>query len=280
MTLGTLNDERGGHSWGWYAPEPDKLVKATGLMGFHARVMSSHRLAMGHTRFATIGAHTVENAHPFRFGKVVGAHNGSIWNHQRVAAEHGWDHSVDSMTLVRAVAEGKEVSKLSGYGTLEYFNAEESGLLLSKMTGGADLSVVKTKYGVVWSSDSEHLTIALRAAGLTADTWYKLDVGEVVRALDGKLFETKYKLSINEESLEERYWWRSADNFIPRKYGRGVNDGVEMATNWECCICLAPLSVDEVDWEKGYVEDEIYCATCAKWAAEDEEEEAKTSCQG
>jgi predicted glutamine amidotransferase len=33
---------------------------------------------IGHNRYATVGAHTIENAHPFNFDTLVGAHNGTL----------------------------------------------------------------------------------------------------------------------------------------------------------------------------------------------------------
>lgn len=36
------------------------------------------KVLLGHNRHATFGAHTEDNAHPFAFGDVVGAHNGTL----------------------------------------------------------------------------------------------------------------------------------------------------------------------------------------------------------
>lgn len=36
------------------------------------------KVMMGHNRFATMGEHTIENAHPFLFEHILGAHNGTL----------------------------------------------------------------------------------------------------------------------------------------------------------------------------------------------------------
>jgi predicted glutamine amidotransferase len=41
-------------------------------------LMAGSKVLLGHNRYATVGGHTIENAHPFLFENVVGAHNGTL----------------------------------------------------------------------------------------------------------------------------------------------------------------------------------------------------------
>lgn len=80
---------RGMHSTGVaavprYEAEP-MLVKAVGHAGnvltsdaYDKAMKKSLKCIIGHNRYATKGNHTIENAHPFQFEKVIGAHNGTL----------------------------------------------------------------------------------------------------------------------------------------------------------------------------------------------------------
>jgi predicted glutamine amidotransferase len=63
------------------------------------------KVFLGHNRFATRGAKNNYNAHPFQYGKIVGAHNGTLdkksWD--RLEETMGEKFPVDSMALINAI---------------------------------------------------------------------------------------------------------------------------------------------------------------------------------
>lgn len=84
--LALINRERGNHALGFvcgdynvwkHAGDPMDWLGTDGFNKYAAGWHSSWYV-IGHTRFATRGAHADRNAHPFRRGPYVGVHNGVI----------------------------------------------------------------------------------------------------------------------------------------------------------------------------------------------------------
>lgn len=48
------------------------------IFDYRGGILQSAKVLIGHNRAATLGKVNVENAHPFEFGHIVGAHNGSL----------------------------------------------------------------------------------------------------------------------------------------------------------------------------------------------------------
>ena len=69
-----------------------------------AEIDSDVTIIMGHTRYRTIGTEKrAENNHPIRAGKIIGTHNGTIYNAPHIADMYGLNRfaDVDSEVLFR-----------------------------------------------------------------------------------------------------------------------------------------------------------------------------------
>lgn len=102
-----LDSVRGEHSTGAasIARHTDHLVvKAVGdpfvlfdTAGFNKVMSRVNKALIGHNRFATSGTVSRNNAHPFQFDHIIGAHNGTLSN--KGGLHEGYSFNVDSQAL-------------------------------------------------------------------------------------------------------------------------------------------------------------------------------------
>ena len=80
-------------------------------------------LLLGHNRFATVGGITHNNAHPFDFSTLVGAHNGTLRN--AWALPYAKEYSVDSQRLFACIEEkglAESIGMTLGAWTLVWYD--------------------------------------------------------------------------------------------------------------------------------------------------------------
>lgn len=299
--LGALNDERGGHSWGWYRTDNFKMTKGLGEIKRVSRCLAGANEVLAHTRFATTGEKTIRNAHPFDIGNLVGAHNGVFYNHSWVAHKYDIDkYEVDSEVLLHLIAQNKPTEDLMGYGTVEFHKKGTPGIYLAKLSAGADLAVADTKYGVVWSSSSTHLTLALNIAGLYGYSMFDIKHGELVHAVHGKLFTSTTELMKVDSSgvptsrswrghmygsgwdMDEPYWSRdyktpgtTVKDLFPDKENKEAEPSddsppltnVDVSSYEECDYCGVPLMEKDVMVAEYYAGrgEPVLCSDCNKF---------------
>jgi glutamine phosphoribosylpyrophosphate amidotransferase len=176
VSLGFCIEDRGKDSWGFWNGDKAKLIKGVGAIT--GTPMSQFQCKQGfmHTRLATQGKVTKDNAHPFRIGSVVGAHNGMVSNHEELNTTYKRDHAVDSQHLFSHIDAGLSLSDVNGYGAVEF--AQEGTYYVGAANGG-ELVCSKLDVGVVWASTAKCIDIAVMQAGYKVEKWFEIEQGRM-----------------------------------------------------------------------------------------------------
>lgn len=152
---------------------PEQLLEMT---SFEKMMRVNPKVLIGHNRYATSGKITKNNAHPFDFDNVVGAHNGSLRAYARLPGFGKYD--VDSQVLYDAIDQwGIEdtLPKVGGAYCLTYFDKGDQSMNFIRNTE-RPLYIAEVNKGaaIVWASEEGMLDWILHRNNITAEEIYSL----------------------------------------------------------------------------------------------------------
>lgn len=180
-------DQRGGQSWGVWTP--NLVLRGMGKAKPHTHRYDGVFSGFGHSRWATHGANTIENTHPFIKDGTALSHNGVISNHRDLNSRYSRGHTVDSQHLLSHLLEAKPFTEIEAYGAICWTMPSEPGsIYMGTLATHGDLFIAQTDFGVVWASTEACVRAALKAAQMALKIKYVIQPGEAYFAKDGTLF--------------------------------------------------------------------------------------------
>ncbi len=190
----------------------------------------------GHTRFATRGSVNRRNSHPFRYGRIIGSHNGMCEAPQKFKVDS--EHLFWALNKARGDYQ-KALEHIAGYWGLTWYDSEHFYLLCS--SGELAYEVID---GVLYYSSSwSHLdsctggnstvikdgqVIRISADGAIANS---SDLDSPIKAFESKTAATSYNARYG------LYNWggdeppTAASSKHRRNYGSGGRSGVGRKAN-------------------------------------------------
>ena len=212
--LAIASEVRGSHSSGLAVIGPQSSIVYKSLLpsskfvntkefNLSMRDISQNTIYLGHTRFATMGEVTEDNAHPFRVGKTIGAHNGCLNNVRELEKILNTSCQVDSELIFKSIDNSNTIQEavkhIDGDFAISFVKDNLSKLHLSRETNRplyvGYWAEAKTLF---YASELEFLEKAFNSQGLdvsiyslNTNTLYSFDV----RNFDSKatnVVKTKY----------------------------------------------------------------------------------------
>lgn len=164
---------------------------------------------IGHTRARTHGAVDDGNAHPFQYGPITLAHNGTIHNGRMLCKSI--DSDVDSAHIAAGIAERGEIKTLEeirGDFALTWHNAQDGTFNIARNRGRPLFWVRIPEWkGIIWASETSFLGLLLERLGIEAADGFKYPAEN-----------TLYKFKLGTKELEyTTYPFAQA----PQTYQRG-----------------------------------------------------------
>lgn len=131
----------------------------------------SNKVLLGHNRYKTIGAANLFNAHPFHYGSIVGAHNGTLTNWRSLDIDYS-NINTDSQAIYTAVNKlgiEETLANIKGAYALTFYDQTNDSMHLIRNTERplfyAYLDDRKT---LVWASEEWMIWAAVDAVNSKA----------------------------------------------------------------------------------------------------------------
>lgn len=138
----------------------DEAYEKAMSLGYPQKVM------IGHNRSATIGGKTVENAHPFMFDHIIGAHNGTLDKSCLKDLTNHHLYGTDSQAIFATINEktvDKAISEMSGAWALTFYDKRDHTFnMIRNDKRPLHYAYSADRTTMIWASEYEMLEYVMR----------------------------------------------------------------------------------------------------------------------
>jgi len=213
-------------------------------------------ILLGHTRFATDGAIVKSNAHPFRVGDVVGAHNGCVYNIKEMQSKLDKQCPVDSQLIFKSINDNDSIQEavkdFDSDFALSFVKKNPMVLYLCRETNRplhvAYIPELKTLF---YASESSFIDDALLKYNIDA-TVYSLNKNTLYAFDASKFDDLKTNVEKTLFKYESRVYQWSINNYN-RGYGHFKSQ--RQIDDYQKSLELGLVQDD--DWSKQWLNDEV-----------------------
>lgn len=150
------------------AGDPSNLIS---IPDYHRLMFQKNRLLLGHNRSKTVGSSSAEQAHPFQFGHIVGAHNGTLdyQSHWDLDKHANWD-STDSQAIFKSIADvgiDDTIKLMAGAWALVWYDTGKHTLnMLRNKERPLYYAYDQSRTTLYWASEPNILYLAMGRNGI------------------------------------------------------------------------------------------------------------------
>jgi len=243
------------------APSSEVITDDSWESNILDRIDRNNTIAIGHVRLATHGVVNSRNAHPFEIGNVIGAHNGIIYNYNKLAKKYNKSIEVDSEIIFESLnlnSKKKALEELEGDFAISWIRDSNRIVHLARESS-RPLSVAYWKKAkiLIWASTDEILKKSLKRAGLNLKQVSLKS--EIIYSFNTDKFDTKYNPSRIEFEAKEkevvsytgshyRDWSYTGfyDSYNDSYTKVDSDENEEIKDDISCAMCLQGFSNEEV----------------------------------
>jgi predicted glutamine amidotransferase len=196
-----------------------------------------------HCRYATKGELKTENAHPFRHGKIIGMHNGTIKKEFLSSEKFKTDSEAFFFNLDRYGLEEslKEIQNKEAAYAFVWLNTKERTLnfIRNSKRPLSYTMLYNSKFGLVWSSEAAHLKVGISSVNSSMASSNPTSFKEMVHysiSVDAKeiafnevdythLKDTEFTHLLG-AGYYDSVWDSSSNSWVPKGTVQAVSDSL------------------------------------------------------